>query len=993
VAALVGLRSSIATALLVVGLLPLALGVGLVVLLSRLWVPALPDGPPAAAVYGALAVCVLVVVALASVVSRRLVRPIRALQEGARRLGEGDLDHRLAIPVQEELAQVAGAFNAMAGRLAESYRTLEQTVADRTMALTALHTVAVTANRTLDPDEIMASVLDRVPVVLNLEGGFIRLAEERGLVLRAHRGVPPRFVEVSAVCAIGEGLSGRVAQGGAPLVSDGVAGTGEAVLFEEGFRAAACVPVTAKGHVLGTLAVASRYPRTFTAQDLQLLTSIGSQLGTALENAGLYERACAMVEEFQHLDRFKTEFLSNVSHELRIPLTSVIGFAELLLEHIPGELNPEQEKYVRTMLSSGRDLLEMINNLLDLSKIKAGKIDWRPASFDLWPLIEVVEHTIRPLLVKKHLHLGVEVADAPAIVLADEGRVKQVLLNLLSNAIKFTPPGGTIGLRVCQVEGVTGPAVEVRVEDTGIGIASEDLDRIFNEFHQVDGTPTRDHPGTGLGLAITKRLVELQGGTISVESRLREGSRFTVLLPQGAVPEAVPPARPASVMQSVMESLVASAAARAQDARKMPKIAVAAPDPGVRLALGHSLESADYEAHLIEPGDLLAAQLRVLRPFAVILDVGAGAWSTLRELRVLQDVHPILLGTADDGLHACAFAPVGWAATPIAPDDLRSALRRAGVLRAGRRRPATVLVAADRATVEAVRSALRQDGVGVIEADATDPVARVGELQPDLILLDLLKTAAFDAARRLAQHPVARAIPIVALVPDAVGEMDWVRLTRQARQVAASGELLQDEAVSACRTLERLLPERAGLIDHGTRLYTERYLRHCLAEAVERAWGLHRPFSLLVFEADTLPADAKRGGSPTTERLLRELADLLRRHTRATNPICRLGAAVFALVLADISTEGARFIGEKLRALVADTPFQGRDAGRGGRLTVSGGVAAFFADAETADELVTAALGALSRARLAGGNRVEGPERETREAKGDGHALAADDRP
>jgi uncharacterized protein YajQ (UPF0234 family)/CheY-like chemotaxis protein len=279
----------------------------------------------------------------------------------------------------------------------------------------------------------------------------------------------------------------------------------------------------------------------------------------------------------------------------------------------------------------------------------------------------------------------------------------------------------------------------------------------------------------------------------------------------------------------------------------------------------------------------------------------------LRELRALLDVHPNLLGTADDGLHACAFAPVGWAATPIAPDDLRSVLRRAGVLRAGRRRPATVLVAADRATVEAVQSALRQDGVGVIEADTPDPVARVGELQPDLILLDLLKTAAFDAARRLAQHPVARAIPIVALMPDAVGEMDGVRLAKQARQAAASGELLQDEAVSACRTLERLLPERAGLIDHGTRLYTERYLRHCLAEAVERAWGLHRPFSLLVFEADALPADAERGGPPTTERLLRELADLLRRHTRATNPICRLGASVFALVL--VSDDDAKLKG------------------------------------------------------------------------------------
>ena len=174
-------------------------------------------------------------------------------------------------------------------------------------------------------------------------------------------------------------------------------------------------------------------------------------------------------------------------------------------------------------------------------------------------------------------------ADAPAIVLADEGRVKQVLLNLLSNAIKFTPSGGTIGLRVRPVEGAAGPAVEVRVEDTGIGIAPEDLDRIFDEFHQVDGSPTRDQPGTGLGLAITKRLVELQGGTISVESRLGEGSRFTVLLPQGAVPEVAPAARPASVMQSVMESLVASAASRAHDARRSPKVVVVTPDPSVRL--------------------------------------------------------------------------------------------------------------------------------------------------------------------------------------------------------------------------------------------------------------------------------------------------------------------------------------------------------------------------------------------------------------------------
>ncbi len=1002
-----GLRNTIATALLVVGLLPVPVGLVLVVVATRRWAAGTPPSVQALALYGILAVLALAVFVLVAVavVSRRLVRPMQVLQEGVRRIGEGDLDHRLDISTPRELAQVAGAFNAMAQRLAESYRTLEQTVADRTMALTALHTISVTVNRSLDPEEILASVLDRVTVVLNLEGGFIRLADGKGLTLRAHRGVSAGFVEGAAACAIGEGLSGRVAQNGVPMVSEGLEETRETLLFREGFRVAACVPVTAKGHVLGTLTVASRYPRSFTSQDVQLLTSIGSQLGTALENAGLYERACAMVDEFQQLDRLKTEFLSNVSHELRIPLTSIIGFAELLLERIPGELNAEQEKHLRTMLESGHHLLDMINNLLDLSKIKAGKIDWRAKAFDIRPVIDLAEHTIRPLAVKKHLHLVVDVDDRPTIVLADEGRLRQVLLNLLSNAVKFTPSGGTVSLSARCVEDAGGSAVELRVEDTGIGIAPGDLDRIFNEFHQVDGSPTRDYPGTGLGLSITKQLVELQGGTVSVESRLGEGSRFTVRLPQGTMPEDAAPSVPIpGIIQSVMESLVATAAARAHDARRSPKIVVVTPDPSVRLTVRAALEPEGYEVHVLESDEPVLARVRTIRPFAVILDAVASechAWSTLRDLRALPDVQTVLLALADDRRHACSLAPVGYVPTPIVPDRLRSALRQYGLLRAGRRRPATVLVVAPSDTVDAARSVLRHDGVGVVGADTPDPVALAGELQPDLVLCDLLAATPnpFDLVSRFAQHPTARAIPLMVLMPDTVSEIDRARLTARAGEAAAAGDTIQEEVVSACRKLERLLPERAGLIDPGTRVYTERYFRHCLAEEVDRAWRLHRPFSLLVFEADGLARDAKPAGAPRDERLLRELADLLRRHTRMVNPICRYGPAALALLLTETSKEGARFIGEKLRALAADAPFAGRESERptagldpgGARLTVSGGVAAFFTDAETAEGLVDAAFRALQRAQRAGGNRVDGADGGDRDTPCEPNALAAND--
>ncbi|MFZ5861454.1 MAG: ATP-binding protein [Nitrospirota bacterium] len=986
---LIGYRGAIVAAMLTAGVAPLTAAT-VTLWASRHGLAQWPawTGPTLYAVSVGLAV------AIAIGGSRVLSRPIRALRDGVRRIGEGDLDHRLNVPAELDLAQLAAAFNLMAARLAESHRTLEQTVADRTMALTAVNTVAVTVNRSLDPDEILGSVLDRLPLALNVEAAFIRLLDARGLTLRAHRGVPTGALEALAVCPQGEGLSGRVAARGAPLTADaaigGLGDAGEAVLFAQGFRAAACVPVMAKGHLVGTLAVASRDPRTFTPQDLNLLTSIGSQVGTALENAGLYERACALVKEFEQLDRLKTEFLSNVGHELRIPLTAIIGFSELLLGRIPGPLTPEQERYVRIMLDSGRDLLGMINNVLDLSKIKAGKLEWHASAFDLRPLAGRVGDTLGPLIDKQHLRLVTELDDAPVIAFADEGLVKQVLLNLVSNAVKFTPPGGVVTVRIQGVDhGVDSDAVEIRVEDTGIGIAPEDLDRIFQEFHQVDGSPTRDHPGTGLGLAIAKRLVELQGGRIWAESRAGFGSRFTVLLPRGRTVESasVRP-RPAGIMEAVMESLVATAAARSLVARNVPKIAVVGSARTLK-QVRKSMDGEGYEAQAVAPDDVATVSARPTRPFAVMVEVGdhPASRAAMSALRHASDVPVVWLAVSEDGLRACAPAAVGGVPSPPSADAVRAVLRGLGVLRAVKRRPPTVLVVADKDATARLAEALGHDGVGVHHATSEDVATAAGELSPDLVIVDVCEADPFGIAQRMAHHTVARGAPLAFALPDHTAAETWLRLAAQARHAAANGELIRDELLGAGHRLERALPHRAGLVDLATRLYTSRYLRHCLAEEVDRAWRLHRPFSVVLFEPDA-GARASLGGASGAERLLREVADVLRRHTRSANPICRYGPSTFAVLLAETSKDGARFVADKLRRLVAETSFATRgmeptSSGheRVGRLTVSGGVATFLADGETADHVLASADRALKRAQQNGGNRVEGAEQVDREPK------------
>jgi len=236
-------------------------------------------------------------------------------------------------------------------------------------------------------------------------------------------------------------------------------------------------------------------------------------------------------------NRHKSEFLANMSHELRTPLNAVIGFSEVLEERMFGELNDKQAEYVQDIHSSGRHLLDLINDILDLSKIEAGRMELEPSEFDLPDSLRSALALVRERAVRHGITLSIEIADGVGGIVADERKVRQVVLNLLSNAVKFTPDGGRVTIAARRVEGV----VEVLVSDTGIGIAPEDQAAVFEEFRQVGTDVARKHEGTGLGLALAKRFVELHGGSMRVVSSPGAGATFSFTLPGADIALETPP--------------------------------------------------------------------------------------------------------------------------------------------------------------------------------------------------------------------------------------------------------------------------------------------------------------------------------------------------------------------------------------------------------------------------------------------------------------------
>jgi len=419
-------------------------------------------------------------------------------------------------------------FNELQSRTHELARSVEQ--------MRSLAEVSQAVNSTLDLQEVLSTIVKHAVQLSATDGGAIYEADEEigGFRLRATYGLPQDLVEVMRATPLraGEGATGRAAALRTPVqipdlrADQSFPGSLQRISERAGFRSLLSVPLLREGRVLGSLAVSRTAAGEFPPEVVDLLQTFAAQSTLAIQNARLFREIAQKSHELEVASQHKSQFLANMSHELRTPLNAILGYTELIVDGIYGEVPAKLSEVLERVQGSGRHLLGLINDVLDLSKIEAGQLTLAANDYSFHDVVQTVISGVESLAAEKQLKLVTDLpADLP-VGRGDERRITQVLMNLVGNAIKFTD-AGEVAVRVTAPDGM----FVASVVDTGPGIPEDQQQRIFEEFQQVDSSSTRKKGGTGLGLAIAKRIVELHGGNIWVESMVGKGSTFSFSLP------------------------------------------------------------------------------------------------------------------------------------------------------------------------------------------------------------------------------------------------------------------------------------------------------------------------------------------------------------------------------------------------------------------------------------------------------------------------------
>jgi signal transduction histidine kinase/HAMP domain-containing protein len=484
------------------------------------------------------------------IIGRRVVRPVEMLRQGAARIGAGDLDYRLEIKTGDELQALADEFNRMTAQLQESHANLERQVEERTRELArsveelkALGEVSQAVSSSLDLHTVLTTIVDRAVQLSGASGGVIYEYDEatQEFRLRASHGMEEELIEIlrTARIRVGEGAIGTAAATHAPVqVPDMLDERGTVLpqvrphLSQSGYRSLLAVPLLIEQQVFGGLVIYRPEAGTFSPEVVNLLQTFATQSVLAIQNARLFREIEDKSHQIEIASKHKSQFLANMSHELRTPLNAILGYTELIMDDIYGEVPERIRDVLDRVQKSGHHLLSLINAVLDLSKIEAGQLTLALNDYSIKEVVYTAMASVESLAAEKQLNMAVEVGPGLPIGKGDERRIAQVLLNLLGNAIKFTEAGE---VKVCVT--TADSTFLVAVSDTGPGISAEDQAKIFEEFQQADSSSTKQKGGTGLGLAIAKRIIEMHGGRIWVESSLGKGSTFWFTLPVRVEPQ------------------------------------------------------------------------------------------------------------------------------------------------------------------------------------------------------------------------------------------------------------------------------------------------------------------------------------------------------------------------------------------------------------------------------------------------------------------------
>jgi signal transduction histidine kinase/DNA-binding response OmpR family regulator len=663
-------------------------------------------------------------------------------------------------------AQAALAINGV--RLVQEVHAGRAELARRVDQLEALADVGEAVSSSLDVDQVLTTIVSLAVELSRTDGGSLMEYDEQTQLfsVRTALGTQPEIVEAlrGARIHIDETLVGRACLQRTPLQVEDLSLVDRdphlSVLYDAGWRSVVAIPLLRSDRVVGAMVVRRKTPGLLGDDTCDVLEAFASQSAIALTNARLYQQLELQSAELAQASQHKSEFLASMSHELRTPLNAVIGFSEVLLERMFGDLNERQEDYLHDILNSGRHLLALLNDVLDLSKVEAGHMELDPTEFPVTETLEYALSMVRERATAHDIRLDLRVGPGVSTVRADELRFKQVLLNLLSNAVKFTPDGGRVELRALA----TDDDLEFVVSDTGTGVDPADQQRIFESFQQ-GGRSARTIEGTGLGLTLTKRIVELHGGRIWLHSEVGRGSTFGFSIPRARAVGG------------------AGLSARTDDTPDdRPVVVVVEDDHSSAELMALHLEAAGLRPVAVPNGTDGLAAVRDLAPAAVILDIhlpGMNGWDVLGAIK--GDPHTastpvVVVSVIHERGRGFALGASDYLVKPVARDDLMAALRRLVALPVDRSaRKVAVFVDDDPLALELVRLALEPAGWD-IHTCSTAEVAMdlIRTHEPSVVLVDLLmpETDGFEVVDLLRSDPRTSSLPVVVLTAKTLTAQD-----------------------------------------------------------------------------------------------------------------------------------------------------------------------------------------------------------------------------
>jgi signal transduction histidine kinase/CheY-like chemotaxis protein len=570
------------------------------------------------------------------------------------------------------------------------------------------------------------------------------------------------------------------------------------LLLREGIRSVLAVPLVREDRVIGALVIRRREAGEFPQPLVSLLGSFAAQSVLAIQNARLFKEVQDKGEELAAASEHKSQFLANMSHELRTPLNAIIGVSEMLLEDARELERHDELEPLERVLRAARHLLALINDILDLSKIEAGKMELHPETFSVAALIEDVVTTIQPLAVKNRNALSVHCPADVGAMHADQIRVRQCLLNLVSNANKFTEQGA-VRIEARRSRDGGKDWITIAVADTGIGMTPEQLERLFQEFVQADASTTRRYAGTGLGLAISRRFCRMMGGDITVVSESGRGSTFSIVLPaEVADAERAPVTRAAP---AVREPTAAGSAA---------VVLVVDDEPTVREVTERFLVREGFSVVTADGGARGLQLARELHPAAMTLDVmmpDIDGWTVLAAIKgdpTLADIPVILMTIVDERNRGYALGAAEYMVKPVDRERLVAVLKAV----AGDGGRSVLVVDDDDVLRRGMRHALEKDGWRVSEAgNGRGALERLAQLAPDVIVLDLVmpEMDGFELCDELRKSEAWRRIPVVVITAKDLTEADRRRLNGGVERILQKDAPTRDEmlrevgaALSAC---------------------------------------------------------------------------------------------------------------------------------------------------------------------------------------------------